>query len=220
MKHQNKNIQLNGIQFFGKMSASATHEIKNTQAIINENAGLLIDLVLLSDKGQPLSMDRIKKISENITKQVQRTDLVLTRLNRFSHSADLNNQILNMEETVQFVLDLSSRLIDMLGINIQIQSPHAPIIVQSNLFYFESLIWRSIKNASKISGDDKTVIISFGTNKDEPEIWFSIISEQGNNFDNLFSTPEDNDLFDLLGVTLKKDKKNKSFGLKWPKNFK
>ncbi len=223
MKNQNNKIQLNSIQFFGKISASATHEIKNTQAIINENAGLLDDLILMADRGQPLSMEKFQKISENIIKQVQRTDLILTNLNQFSHSADLNDQILNMEEVVQFVLDLSSRLIDMLGINVQIQPAPAPIIIQSNLFYFESLIWKSIENACKVSGDDKTVVISFGINKDEPEIRFSINSEQSeqrDHFDNLFSEPEDSDLFKLLDVTLKKDKKNKSFGLRWPKNFK
>ena len=38
-----------GLQFFGKMTASISHEIKNVLAIINENAGLLEDLALLSD---------------------------------------------------------------------------------------------------------------------------------------------------------------------------
>jgi hypothetical protein len=35
-----------GLQFFGKMSASISHEIKNVMAIINENAGLLEDLTV------------------------------------------------------------------------------------------------------------------------------------------------------------------------------
>ena len=32
-----------GLQFFGKMTASISHEIKNVMAIINESAGLLDD---------------------------------------------------------------------------------------------------------------------------------------------------------------------------------
>ena len=36
-------IAREGFQFFGKMSASISHEIKNALAIINENAGLLED---------------------------------------------------------------------------------------------------------------------------------------------------------------------------------
>ncbi len=218
MKHQNNKIGLSGIQFFGKMSASATHEIKNTQAIINENAGLLEDLILMADRGQPLSTERIKKISDNIIKQVQRTDLILTNLNQFSHSADLNDQILNMEETVQFVLDLSSRLIDMLGIKFIIQSASSPVVIQSNLFHFENLIWKSIENACKIVGEDKTVVISFGTNK-KPEVRFSTKSEQEDLFDDLFSAPEDIALLQVMEVSLKKDKENKRFDLKWPKQF-
>jgi hypothetical protein len=33
-----------GLQFFGKISASVSHEIKNVLAVIGENAGLLEDL--------------------------------------------------------------------------------------------------------------------------------------------------------------------------------
>ena len=40
-----------GLQFFGKMTASISHEIKNVLAIINENAGLLEDLALMADRG-------------------------------------------------------------------------------------------------------------------------------------------------------------------------
>ncbi len=53
-----------GLRFFGKMSASATHEIKNTLAIINESAGLLEDLSLMAQKGQPMSIPRVNDISQ------------------------------------------------------------------------------------------------------------------------------------------------------------
>ena len=42
-----------GLQFFGKVSASIAHEIKNVLAIINENAGLLEDLTFAARKERP-----------------------------------------------------------------------------------------------------------------------------------------------------------------------
>ena len=46
MNIQDAQVGLGGIQFFGKMAASISHEIKNVLAIINENAGLLEDICL------------------------------------------------------------------------------------------------------------------------------------------------------------------------------
>ena len=101
------------MQFFGQMSASATHEIKNTLAIINESAGLLEDLTMMAERKPPLSLTRVNDISQRVKKQVERTDLVVRKLNRFSHSVDREIQIIDLEETTCFVLNLASRLIEM-----------------------------------------------------------------------------------------------------------
>lgn len=55
--------ELSGIQFFGKMSASISHEIKNVLAVINENAGLLEDICFMADRGKPIDTPRLKKNS-------------------------------------------------------------------------------------------------------------------------------------------------------------
>jgi len=41
------------LRFFGNISTSISHEIKNVLAIINENAGLLEDYNLHGRKGNP-----------------------------------------------------------------------------------------------------------------------------------------------------------------------
>ena len=117
------------------MSASATHEIKNCLAIINESAGLLEDLSMIAEKKPPLSHARVNDISQKVTRQVKRADLVVRKLNRFSHSIDQQTQIADLEETVCFVLDLASRLIEMQGVVFKVISPLSRIIVDTNLFY-------------------------------------------------------------------------------------
>lgn len=214
MEKQNNTILLSGVQFFGKMSASATHEIKNTQSIINENAGLLMDLISMADQGQPLSIERIKKISGNIIKQVQRTDLILSNLNRFSHSPDLSNQILNLEEIVQFILVLSSRLIEMQGIKFHIQPAPAPIMIDTNQFFLKYLIWCALEQACRISENNKDVNISFGDRKTEPSIWFSFAETREEPMRFLFDSNKDKTLIESLGVSVKKE--NNKFGLIWP----
>ena len=68
-----------GLQFSGSMTASISHELKNVLAIVNENGGLLGDLAMLVAKGRPLDPERLKTISGNIHRQVQRADVIIKR---------------------------------------------------------------------------------------------------------------------------------------------
>jgi signal transduction histidine kinase len=77
-----------GLQFFGKMSASISHEIKNALAIINESAGLLDDLSLRAERGIPVEPERLKKQAGNILKQIRRADGIIQNMNKFAHSID------------------------------------------------------------------------------------------------------------------------------------
>ncbi len=52
-----------GLQCFGSISASISHELKNALAIINENAGLLEDLSFMAEKGLPLDPVEAEKFS-------------------------------------------------------------------------------------------------------------------------------------------------------------
>ena len=56
-----KTVAETGLQFFGEITASNSHEIKNILAIINENAGLLEDLALMYDRGAQIEPQRLKK---------------------------------------------------------------------------------------------------------------------------------------------------------------
>ena len=48
-----------GLQFFGKMSASISHEIKNVLAIINENTGLIEDSDLTKEGDFALKQSQV-----------------------------------------------------------------------------------------------------------------------------------------------------------------
>ena len=206
-----------GIQFFGKMSVAATHEIKNSLAIINESAGLLKDLSMMAEKGHPLSLKRINDISSMVTRQVQRADLVLRKLNQFSHSVDMSTQVADLEKTVRFVLNLASGFIERQGGLVEVTAPVLPVLVTSNLFYLENMIWKAIETACQAAGHEKKVKISFGTDISEPLIWFTMNSAKKEIMDDLFGSKEDSVLMAYLNISIKKNEKNNGFGLLWPK---
>jgi len=66
-----------GFQFFGKMSASISHEIKNALAIMNENAGLLEDYASMGEKGISVDLQRLKSLAGNVRIQIQRADEIV-----------------------------------------------------------------------------------------------------------------------------------------------
>ena len=211
-------LLLDGIRFFGKMSASVTHEIKNSLAIINESAGLLEDLSVMSQNGHSLSPDRVTNISQRVTRQVQRADSVLKKLNRFSHSADQSSEMTNLEDAVKIVLDLSSRLIEMQQAVIEVAAPISAIMVSTNLFYLENLIWKALEAACLVIKEGKKkMTVSFGNDTNEPSIWFSMDTVNAEAFNKLFGSKEDKALMAHLNISIKRNKKNNAFGLLWTK---
>ncbi|MCK5096546.1 MAG: hypothetical protein KAR45_00495 [Desulfobacteraceae bacterium] len=222
---QDKNMLAEaGIRFFGKISASATHEIKNTLAIINENAGLLEDLSMISHNEHSLSCERVNDISQKMAKQVQRADLILKRMNRFAHSVDLTTQVADLEEIVCFVLDLSARIVEQQEVIIEVTSSELPMIVDTNMFYLENIIWRAIEAACLAVKGEKKIIISFGNDPTTPLIRFSISTIKDNLTNNsmddlLFGSKQDHALMAYLGISIEKNIENNSFNLLWPKRI-
>ncbi|MDM8536700.1 hypothetical protein QUF70_08105 [Desulfobacterales bacterium HSG17] len=203
-----------GFRFFGKMSASATHEIKNTLAIINENVGFMDDLAMMYQDGM-LSCDQINGVAKKIKKQVQRSNNILKKLNQFSHSVDLSRQMADVETTVKFTLDLASRLIEMHEVTVEIIPAPSNISVNANQFFLENMIWKAVETACLGAKRDKKVTVSFKQDNDTLTVWFSMGSIEDGFMDNLFMAGKDRALIEYLDIIVKKDEENSSFGLVW-----
>ena len=148
-----------GIDFFGRMTASISHEIKNTLAIVNENAGLLGDLALLMDKGRPLSSERLTTLAGNIRRQVQRADDIIRRLNRFAHSAHEPAASVDLGEVLAFTLALAERLATMKGITLSLAAGE-PVTVEVRPFVLENLLWLCLEQLFAAAGSGATVTLA------------------------------------------------------------
>jgi len=203
-----------GLHFFGRMSASATHEIKNTLAIINENIGLMNDMAMISQDGM-MPIEQINIISKNIKKQVRRSNSIIQRLNQFSHKVDLSKQQADLEHTVKFTLEVASRLIDMHEVVIEIIPATAPLRINANQFFLENLVWRAVESACHGVQKTKKISISFIKDMEISSIRF-IMDQTAHDFmDNLFNTDVDKALIDYMNVTIEKNRETNSFGLIW-----
>ena len=146
-----------GLQFFGQISASISHEIKNVLAIINENAGLLEDFTLMADRGIPMDPARLKVMAEAVKKQIGRADGIIKNMNRFAHSIDQTITTVDLAQPIELVIALTARLAAMRGVEVALQLPENPVKLQTAPFFLMNLLWLCLDFSMSASGDDKQV---------------------------------------------------------------
>ena len=157
MGQGSKNTSETGLQFFGKISASISHEIKNVLAIINENAGLLEDFTLMADRGIPIDPARLKAMAEAVKKQIGRADGIIKNMNRFAHSIDQAITTVDLAQTIELFIALTARLAAMRGVEVALQLPENPVKLQTAPFFLMNLLWLCLDFSMSASGDDKQV---------------------------------------------------------------
>jgi signal transduction histidine kinase len=162
-----------GLQFFGKMSASMSHEIKNVLAVINENAGLLQDFVYMHEKGVPIDPEQLKGLSQMIIKQVRRADSIMKNMNKFAHSTDQQIKAENLNDILDIVIKLASRLASMREVSLEKPPSNEPINIKTSPFLLENLIWLCLDFAIDSVGQDKTVRVLAKKTDNGAQITFS-----------------------------------------------
>jgi len=148
-----------GLRFFGQITASISHEIKNCLAIMNENAGLLQDLVVLSQRGKPLDPERIERIAGQLNGQVHRADSVVKNLNQFAHSTDNLEKSLNLAEALSLTIALNHRLATNRGVALHFSDPEYACSVSTNPFLFQYLMSRCLNVIIDVTGSGNRVDI-------------------------------------------------------------
>ena len=116
--------------FFGQVTASVTHEIKNHLALINEYNGLLADLLAAHARGRELDPARLAGLSAEVRKQVRQAGEIVGQLNRFAHSVDSEVEEVDLGELVATFAALSARRAQRRRIELKLAlPPTAPRLV-------------------------------------------------------------------------------------------
>lgn len=178
MKPAERDLAVEAIRFFGEISASVSHDIKNVLAIINENAGLLRDMLAMNAKGMPLSIERLTRLAASIDRQVARGDGLVRNLNRLAHSADHREESVDVIEALELMVHLAGRLIAMRGELPQVVKPQAAVTTVTDRFFLQQLIWICLRRALDAGSPDHPIRIRAETEANGVRIRFMGLPEQ------------------------------------------
>lgn len=166
-----------GLAYFGKMTAAMSHELKNCLAIMNENAGLIQDLLAMNRSGQPLEPERLDRITVGISRQILRADTLLKQMNTFAHSVDLPEQLVDLKGAVRLAATIGARLaankqVEMRPEAADTDAPNGSVFITAPFFQLLNLIWQTLEAVMTAMAPKTVLDITVGRDQDQPRIRF------------------------------------------------
>jgi C4-dicarboxylate-specific signal transduction histidine kinase len=205
------------LQFFGKISASISHELKNVLAIINENAGLLEDFTFMADRGVPLDPVRLKTMAEAVKKQIGRADAIIGNMNRFAHSADQTFTTADLAQTIELALAVTARFAVMRGIKIDLQLPENPVALETAPFRLMNLLWLCLEFCMSASGEEKRIELVAEDTGSGVRIRFRRLAGLSEALLETFPSDREKNLLETLAADLTADTEHKEIVLELTK---
>lgn len=208
-----------GLQYFGKMSALISHEIKNVLAIINENAGLLEDYTMMAEKGMPIDSKRLKTASGRIMAQIQRAECIIKNMNKFAHSVDENIRAIDLSEVIDLVVALSAKFVSMHNVKIELNPTLEQVSITTSPFFIENLLWRCLNFSVDSIGQGETIGIMLEETEKGAEIKFTGIQDIGESQPDSFPGDAEKALLKTLKAEVKTDLMCGELRLSFPKDI-
>ncbi len=187
--------------FSGAVTASATHEIKNELAVINEQSGLIKELLMLAAQGREVDPSRLESLISRVIVRIGQADVVIKRLNTFAHSGDLDRDLTNVADSVALVVEFYKRLASIKGLTLELgQMPEALGLAHPPML-FQQAVWACLAGAAEAAEKGGAVVITAAAVNGQTEIKFSA---------NYTQTPQgpSQELLEALGCRLTADSGN------------
>jgi signal transduction histidine kinase len=135
----------NKMASIGRLAAGVAHEINNPLAIINENAGLLKDLI--SAENGPPDTDRLKTITESILKAVDRGSTITHRLLGFAKRMEAYTERLALGPLLEEVLGFQGKEAEYRNIEVKLDVPQDLPDIHSDRGQLQQVFLNILSNA-------------------------------------------------------------------------
>ncbi|WP_449246715.1 hypothetical protein [Desulfarculus baarsii] len=145
------------LAFVGAVTASATHEIKNELAVINEQGSLVQELLQMAARGREVDPARLEELIGRVLIRVARADGVVKRLNAFAHSADLERQETDPAQSLELIGKLFGRLAGLRGLTLELAPTPAGLVLPALPVLFEQVVWACLRGAADVAAKGSTL---------------------------------------------------------------
>ena len=208
-----------GLHFFGRISASISHEIKNVLAIVNENAGLLQDYSIMAEEGMPLDPVRLKKMASTMMNQVRRADEITKNMNRLAHSIDDTIVTVELKEIIELIMALTDRLTAMRKVSVGTKLSGSPLKIKTSPFFLMDLLWLCLEFAMEAGDEIKQVELITEQTKNGVNIRFTQLAGLSISPKQTFPSEREKCLLGLLEADMTMDASGGEILLKLPENI-
>lgn len=172
------------LEFFGKITASISHELNNVVSIIDQVGGLLEDYVAMMKSGYTPNVDQLEKVSQKIQMQTGRGVDIIRNLNKFAHSVDDPLKEFDLNDVLSNLCTICQRLAGLKRVTLKEDFAETELMVTNNPFLVQEIIFLALQWAFDQAGDDGEVRLSTSMDRDIPvvEIVTKTTEEQSRSF--------------------------------------
>jgi hypothetical protein len=150
------------LAFFGRVTASATHQINNVFSILAELHGLIEDMVAPEVANRPLSPEKLADVTARCQRQVERGVHYVDKLNAFAHSVDEPTAELELGEALTGVEGLTARLVQLRRAKLETRIPAVSCTFETRPFRFLRAVYRAVELALEDAEQKPRTIVLTG----------------------------------------------------------
>ncbi len=111
------------LDFVGAVTASATHEIKNHLAVINEQSHLALEILEMAGQDRPADPQRLAHLLGRVAARVGGADEVVKRLNTFAHSTESHRATCDAAQALELMVSFYRRLAALKRVSLELTPP-------------------------------------------------------------------------------------------------
>jgi signal transduction histidine kinase len=164
------------------LSAGVAHEINNPVSIISQSAGLLKDLLSMSDTPPP--KDRQMELLDSVLKSADRCGGITHRLLGFAKHMHVQTETIDLGELLQEVLGFLEKEAGYRDIQVEFDFPQEDALIESDRGQLQQVFLNIINNAFAAVEDGGKIRLGITrTDTDDYSVWVE---------DNGVGIPEEN----------------------------
>jgi signal transduction histidine kinase len=149
-----------GLNFFGAIVRSLSHQLTNVLAIITELTGLIEDSLDAAGQGAALDPAKLRNAVGRIAKQLERGNGYIRQLNRFGHSVDHPATTMEAGEILERVMAYCQRFATLRKMSLSHSRPEADVAMEGSPFDLQHVLFRCLDAVLSASGEGAELAVA------------------------------------------------------------